>query len=144
MKIKISLLFIMCVSLISLDAGFAWANDNSHFAKGKGLYERSKFDQAVRELSHAITDNSQDSGAYLYRANAYFNRCDFNKSISDLTAAINLRPGFALAYYNRAVVYYSMQEYSQAWEDVYKAKKLGYRLDPVFFEQLKEDSGRDQ
>ncbi|MFZ3090716.1 MAG: tetratricopeptide repeat protein [Nitrospirota bacterium] len=55
-----------------------------------------------------------------------------------------IAPNDADAYYNRGVAYYLKQEYDRAWEDVYKAQGLGYKVHPEFLNDLRNASGRQR
>ena len=44
----------------------------------------------------------------------------------------------AQAYNNRAIVYFQFKQYTKAWEDLQKAKELGYPVDPGFITTLKK------
>ncbi|HQQ07031.1 MAG TPA: tetratricopeptide repeat protein [Candidatus Omnitrophota bacterium] len=113
-------------------------------AQAESLYMRSRFDQAVAVLNAAVEKDPHDAKAFFLRADAHYNKQDFGAALSDLDTGLSLMPGHAQGYYNRAVVHYVMLDYDRAWDDARRASALGYRLDPVFFEQLKEDSGRQQ
>jgi tetratricopeptide (TPR) repeat protein len=142
-----SLVTMTCVivSAIIFDVtAFERVSGNDSLDKGEAFYEHSRFDEAVAALSYAIEKDPKAARAFFLRASAYYNKCDFGQAIADFDAGLALSPDNSQAYYNRAVVYYSMQDYDRAWQDAYRASSLGYRLDPVFFEQLKEDSGRQQ
>lgn len=55
-----------------------------------------------------------------------------------------IAPNDAEAYYNRGVVYYLKKEYDKAWEDVYKAQSLGFKVHPEFLNDLRKASGRQK
>ena len=43
---------------------------------------------------------------------------------------------------NRAIAYYFKKEYDKSWEDVRKAKNLGYQIPIKFLDDLRKASGR--
>lgn len=122
----------------------AQGSDQDTLSQAESLYMRSRFDDAIAVLNEAVRKDPHDAKAYFLRANAHYNKQDFGAALSDLDTGLSLMPEHAQGYYNRAVVYYVMLDYDRAWDDARRASALGYRLDPVFFEQLKEDSGRQQ
>jgi tetratricopeptide (TPR) repeat protein len=67
---------------------------------------------------------------------------DYENAISDYTKAIEIDPKYAVAYYNRGNIYYSRGEYDKAWEDIRKAKSLGYKVSDEFLKTLREAAGR--
>jgi tetratricopeptide (TPR) repeat protein len=52
-----------------------------------------------------------------------------------------MNPGYAVAYYNRGRAYYLKGEYDKSWEDIKKARDLGYKIPPKFLDDLRKDSG---
>ncbi len=120
------------------------ASAQDSLSQAESLYMRSRFDEAIAVSNEAVRKDPHDARAYFLRANAHYNKQDFDAALSDLDTGLSLMPEHAQGYYNRAVVYYVILDYDRAWDDARRASDLGYRLDPVFFEQLKEDSGRQQ
>jgi len=106
------------------------------------LYAHSRFDEAINVLTAILENEPDNATAYFLRARALYNKANFLAALRDLNSGLAICPGFAQGYYNRAVVYYCMLDYDRSWQDAMRAAQLGYTLDPVFFEQLKEDSGR--
>lgn len=53
-------------------------------------------------------------------------------------------PNDAEAYNNRGLAYSDKKEYDKAWEDVYKAQSLGYKVHPEFLNALRKASGRQR
>src|SRR4030042_1535754 len=88
-------------------------------------------------------------------AETYFNRAvdysqkgeykkaipDYNKDIEinpDFVKAIEVDPKYASAYYYRGHIYHYNGEYEKAWEDIKKARSLGYKVPSEFLKNLKE------
>ncbi len=138
------LVFALRLSLVLI---FAWnpcvlCETDDLMSLGRKAYYACEFDRAVEYFTAAIEDSPDMPDAYLRRALAFYGKTDFRRALSDLNVVCGLEKNNALAFYNRAVVHYSMQDYDRSWEDAIRARDLGYNLDPVFFEQLKEDSCR--
>ncbi len=56
--------------------------------------------------------------------------------------AIEANPRLAAAYYDRANVFYNKGEYDKVWEDINRARSLGYRVPKRFLKSLRKVSGR--
>jgi len=121
------------------------------------LLEENELDKAIADFTKAIKLNPKDAVAYCGRGWTYLERAnsaavalrdipiseflDYDRAISDFTKAIQINPKFAEAYYGRAQAYYFGEKGDKkAWEDVQRAKKLGYPIDidPWFLRGLKE------
>lgn len=138
---------IACVAVsmaLAAVAGRALASGNDDFDRAEQLYAHSRFDEAIEILTKAQRNDPRDARILFLRARAYYSKADFIRALADLDAGLVLSPDDVQARYNRAVVHYSVQDYDRAWDDVSRAISSGYRPDPVFFEQLKEDSGRQE
>jgi tetratricopeptide (TPR) repeat protein len=116
--------------------------------------------KAIDDFTKAIELNPSDPEAYCGRGNAWLElasiyssilRPDFityelnifyDEAISDFTKAINLKANYAEAYYGRAAAFFGKGD-KRALEDVRKAEKLGYKIDPIFYRGLKEAFKKD-
>jgi hypothetical protein len=49
-----------------------------------------------------------------------------------------------MAFSNRGIAYFYKKEYDEAWDDVYKAKNLGYKVNSRFLKALRQASGREK
>ena len=43
-----------------------------------------------------------------------------------------------------AVFYFQLGKYDKTWSDVHKAQALGYNVNPIFINVLKQVSGKDE
>ena len=41
-------------------------------------------------------------------------------------------------------MHFFKKEYDEAWDDVYRARNLGYKVQPAFLRDLREASGREK
>ena len=55
---------------------------------------------------------------------------------------IEANPRLAAAYYDRAHAFYNKGEYDKVWEDIGKARSLGYQIPKKFLKALRKVSGR--
>ena len=60
------------------------------------------------------------------------------------TKATETNPRLAAAYYDRANSFYSKGEYDKVWDDIYKARSLGYQVPKKFLKTLRKVSGRER
>lgn len=60
------------------------------------------------------------------------------------TKAIEANPRLAAAYYDRANAYYNKGEYEKVWEDIDRARSMGYRIPKKFLRSLRKVSGRER
>jgi tetratricopeptide (TPR) repeat protein len=66
----------------------------------------------------------------------------YDEAIAEFNKAIAANPEDARAYYCRSVAYFFKKDYDKSWEEVYKAKSLGYKIEPDFLNNLKKASGK--
>jgi tetratricopeptide (TPR) repeat protein len=84
------------------------------------------------------------SDALLNQGIALLEKGHYDLSINYFNKAIEINPRFSEAYNNRAFVYFYKGDYEKAWGDVYKVQSLGYKVHPVFFNALRQASGREK
>ena len=58
------------------------------------------------------------------------------------TKAIQTNPRLAAAYYDRAHAFYNKGEFEKAWEDIDKARNMGYQVPKKFLRSLRKVTGR--
>ena len=82
---------------------------------------------------------ASEAKAHIDRGIDYGKQGQLDQAIAEFTKAIEINPRHAEAYYNRAVSYYRIGDYGKSWEDLEKAKSLGYnRIHPGFLEDLQK------
>jgi len=115
----------------------------AYYNQGKAYQDKGSLDQAISDYDKAIEIDPQYIKAYISRGNAHLNKGSLDQAISDYTKAIDIRPQYAEAYNNRAVAYYKKHEYANSWEDMHRARELGYKVRAEFIEDLRKASGRE-
>ena len=85
-----------------------------------------------------------DSDALLNQGIALLKKGRYDLSINYFNKAIEINPRFAEAYNNRAFVNFYKRDFEMAWDDVYKALNLGYKVHPGFLNALRQASGREK
>ena len=117
---------ILILSVIVFLFGNALASETAEqvFKKGIEYANKGNYDQAISDLSKAITLNPGDANVYLSRGNVYQNNGNYDQAISDLSKAITLNPNYASAYLSRGNAYQNKGNYDQAISDFSKAITL--------------------
>ena len=60
------------------------------------------------------------------------------------TSAFEMNPRLAAAYYDRANAFYNKGEYDKVWEDINRARSMGYQVPKKFLKSLRKVSGRER
>jgi Flp pilus assembly protein TadD len=81
------------------------------------LYKQKKFEEAVRDYSHAVALNGTDDLSYIYRAYSYLKLEKFRNAKCDFDSAIKLDPYQAIWYANRAFAEYNLNDADAAVRD---------------------------
>lgn len=103
----------------------AESNAEKYKNKGNLYYKGKKYDQAIREYTHALIEDMDYSEAYYNRGLVYYDKNLFYKSIVDFDMAIMLNPNDKAAYYGRGLAYSRVGKTGLALADIKKADKLG-------------------
>jgi len=122
---------------IAINPNFAEAYNN----RGVVYSHQGRLAQAMADYNKAIALNPNSAQEYNNRGNVYAKEGKYIQAMSDFDKAISTDPNFAQAYNNRAVVFYQLKEYDKAWENLRKAEKSGYAVNPKFLKALKTASG---
>lgn len=113
----------------------------AYYNRGVIYAAKEEFAQAITDYSQAIKINPGYFQAYNNRGNIYQNKGNYKQAISDYSNAIVINPNLAQAYNNRGLAYYYEKDYANAWEDIQKAQKLGFIVNPTFFDNIQTALG---
>jgi tetratricopeptide (TPR) repeat protein len=95
-------------------------------------------EQAVLTYEKAIKINPGHIGPYINLGNIYVDTGRIDEGIAAYLKVIQLDPKQAMAYNNLAVAYYRKGDYPNAIVYCDRAVGLGYKVDPVFTDVLKQ------
>lgn len=94
-------------------------------------YHARRYEEAITDVSLAITLHPKTAYNYLIRANCYMAKGDFKQSIPDYAKGIALMKDDSYneyaAYFNRGRAYYEIEEYGKAVVDFTKAIQMSYK-----------------
>lgn len=112
--------------------------------RGVAYTNIENFNQAILDFNRAIYLAPGDISHYVNIGNAYASKGDFTQAVYNYNKALEIDSKNAWVYYNRAAAYLLKQEFDNAWDDVRKAERLGYKVNPEFLVELRKTSGRER
>lgn len=132
------LLFIFPVLVIA-DEKEATDSTDQLYEKAYGLYNQSKYDEAIQIFEDILKENPKHLKAQVYYGVSLMGKEDFDRAIQELTKALALDEKFPLTHYALAVSFARKKspDAQKAQEYLDRAKKSGYRV-PSWFEQYVE------
>ena len=134
----------------------------AYASRGDAYRSKGQYDRAIADCNKAIEIKSSFAWAYFIRGDAYFGKGQYDQAIADYNKALEINPKLAEqkvsacnqaleinpkdaeTYYNRGIAYFSNREYEKAWDDVYKAQNLGYKVNSLFLNALRQASGKQK
>ncbi len=105
----------------------------TYYQLGNDYYEKSEFEDAIKNYNMAILLNPIFSEAYFNRALSQYQLKNFDKSIADYTKSAELDPQNPIIYNNRGDAYYRKQDYQSAVKDYDKAISLNPNYLKAFY-----------
>ena len=94
------------------------------FRDGERLYNRKKYDEAIKAYTEAIELTPNDYSLFNNRGVSYHTKGEFEKAIADYTKSVELNPYHFSAYNNRGAAYEDIGIIEQAVADYRKALEL--------------------
>jgi tetratricopeptide (TPR) repeat protein len=85
---------------------------------------------AYTDYTKAIELQENLSKAWLNRGNLFTRQKLYTEAIEDYTAAISYQSNYGAAYFNRAVTYHRLRKLDEACNDLLRAEKFGFPVDP--------------
>jgi len=117
---------------------------DAYYNRGIAYRRQGLNELAIADYTKTLELNPKEARAYANRGNVYLDKGRHDDAISDYTRALELDPKDAVIYYNRSYAYYLKKDFDKSWEDVNKARALGYRIPSDFLADLQKASGRQQ
>jgi tetratricopeptide (TPR) repeat protein len=105
--------------------------------KGRELFEKREYVEALLNLNKAIDLDGNYSPAYYLRANIKNNFDDRHGAMKDYNTAIEKNPKFADAFFSRGNVKMKLQDYYGAIDDFSAAIKLNENYVDAYFNRGK-------
>jgi len=96
----------------------------SHYNRGKELYDNKGYEAAILEFNESIRINPYYDLAYFYRGNSYFLINNYNQAIIEFTESIKIHPLREDTYYNIGISYERLQDTPKAIEYYNKALQI--------------------
>ncbi len=132
MRQSILLVFLLLQSLFSFAQG---AKDFTQ--KGRDLYEKREFMEALLNLNKAIEMDASYSQAYYVRGNIKDAFDDRHGAMKDYNIAVEKNPKFADAYFARGNVKMKLQDYYGAIDDFTAAITINENYIAAYFNRGK-------
>ena len=85
---------------------------------------------------------SKESWFYYRIGAAHLQKRELDQAILFFNQSLEINPKYAEVYSSRGRVYYFKGEYEKSWEDIKRAKDLGYEIPAEFLVDLRKASGR--
>jgi tetratricopeptide (TPR) repeat protein len=85
---------------------------------------------------------SKESWFYYKIGASHLQKREFDQAILFFNQSLEINPKNAEVYSSRGRVYYFKGEYEKSWEDIKKAKDLGYDIPAEFLIELRKASGK--
>lgn len=96
----------------------------AYFSKGYAHFYLNEFDQAVEDLSTALTQQYTPIEVYKIRWNAYYSKKDYANALKDIQEAIKLEPSNGFLYTAQGDIYREQNLDKDALDSYAKAAEL--------------------
>jgi tetratricopeptide (TPR) repeat protein len=129
--------FFMTVCLCATSLVSVAQNAKELTQKGRELYEKREYTEALLNLNKAIELDANYSAAYYLRANIKSNFDDRHGAMKDYNIALQKNPKFADAYFSRGNVKMKLQDYYGAIADFSSAIGLNENYVEAYYNRGK-------
>ena len=92
--------------------------------KGKALFEKQNFDEAIKTLTHFLSENKNNADALYTRAISYRKIDEFEMSIQDLTVMLERLPNEPSLLCDRGISHFHNKDIPSAMTDMNKAVEI--------------------
>lgn len=101
-----------------------------------------KRDSALVHYSIAIKQNPDMFAPYLNRARLYQKMNRFKEALDDFAIALQLSPDNGEVYFSRGVCEGEMGNYQAGWQDMEKARSLGFNVNNGLYDAMRRRVGK--
>lgn len=121
----------------------------AYFARGRGLYEKGEYAEAIDQFGKAIQIDPKDAQAFYQRGLSYVAQSEYAEAIADYDSALKISPRNHLAYYHRGIAHQLLGQHEKAIADYTRTLKLEPRMAVAYrhrgqAHQARGDTGRAQ
>jgi tetratricopeptide (TPR) repeat protein len=127
---------LIFLSLITVTSGYA-QNAKEYTQKGRELYEKREYMEALLNLNKAIELDANYAPAYYLRANIKDNFDDRHGAMKDYNTAVDKNPKFADAFFSRGNIKMKLQDYYGAIADYSSAISINENYIEAYFNRGK-------
>jgi tetratricopeptide (TPR) repeat protein len=114
--------------------------------KANAYADLGDYDKAIALYNEVLATTATPAYVLHDRGMAYMGKGEYATAIADLTQALQMNANekkfVAQGHNDRAVVYFRSGQYTQSWQDVEKARELGYEVRPGFLAELEKKRSR--
>ncbi len=123
------------LSVSSLSTALYAQNPADSYQKGRDLYNKKQYAEAVSQLDVAIKADETNLMALYYRGVSHYFLKNYEQSIADLDRAIELYPVRADFYYYRALARKEMKDIGMAYSDMSNAVALDDKVADYYYQR---------
>jgi tetratricopeptide (TPR) repeat protein len=121
---------------ILTDSASAYAQNTAElYQKGKDLYNKKQYAEAVNNLSEALKQDENNLMALYYRGVSNYYLKNYEQAIADLDKAIEMYPVRADFYYFRALARKEMKDVGMAYSDLSNAIALDDKQADYYYQR---------
>lgn len=111
---------------------------DARFNRGIAYTQTGEYEKAIADYDVLQASDPTDARIYMCRGRAKSLSKNYAAALADLNKAIELNPEYPEAYHNRSSTFFNLGRYKEAYADVMKTTELGYKVDPNFFETIRQ------
>ena len=104
-----------------------------YFSKAHNLYNKRKYEEAIKNYNKSIDLDPNNSYAYNNRGLTKNNLEQYFDAVKDYDKAIELEPNNSVIYYNRGLAKTHLWQYEEAIEDYNKAIELDHNNSTAYY-----------
>jgi len=128
-------------SIIEIDQNQAHAYNNRGIVYGL----MGDSDKALKEYDKALKISPKIINVHFNCGLAYLNKKDYFQAMNEFAKELEISPSsFNAKHYHLATSYFFNKEYDKSWDEAHILQGGGYKVSPIFIEELKKASGGEK